>query len=79
MHILLLDNAPIKVMPHLPPTGHRWGLDKSQDLIPIPQGIFSAVGGAKARYAGHLALVNPRPIPCICPVGGRWGMTLIGA
>ena len=32
--------APISVMHHLPPTGHRWGLDQLYDLIPIPQGML---------------------------------------
>ena len=36
-------NAPINVMPHLPPTGHRWGLDQSHGLIPIPQGMLSGL------------------------------------
>ena len=32
--------APVKVMPHLPPTGHRKGLDHFCVLIPFPPGIF---------------------------------------
>ncbi len=27
-------------MPHLPPTGDRWGLDQSHDLIPLPLGML---------------------------------------
>ena len=36
-------NAPITVMPHLPPTGHRRGLDHFYVLIPCPLGIFGGL------------------------------------
>ena len=35
--------APIKVMPHLPPTWHRRGLDHFCVLIPCPLGIFGGL------------------------------------
>ncbi len=33
-------NALVNLMPHLPPTGDRWGLDQSHDLIPLPLGML---------------------------------------
>ena len=38
------DNyAPITVMPHLPPTGHRRGLVHFYVLIPCPLGVFGGL------------------------------------
>ena len=43
--------APIKVMPHLPPTGHSGGLDHFCVLIPLLAGIFGGlIPGGTTRF-----------------------------
>ncbi len=50
-------------MPHLPPTGDRWGLDQSHDLIPLPLGVlFSNPLVAPVQDGGYVGIRPLSPL-----------------
>ena len=56
--------APIKVMPHLPPTGHRRGWDH---LIPCPVGIFGGlIPGDNTRFCPAIIVLLHAGCMTIC-------------